>query len=111
MNGKAVYKFAVNAFVESIDVLLKESRLKIDDIGLIIAHQANKRILDSAVKKSKITPDKFYINIERFGNTSAATIGIALSEASEKNLIKTGDNIMLIGFGSGLVWGGVVIKV
>ncbi|KRQ87864.1 3-oxoacyl-[acyl-carrier-protein] synthase 3 [Caloramator mitchellensis] len=111
MDGKEVFKFATEVIVNSIQRVLDESNLNIEDIKLIVPHQANIRIIEFAAKKLKLRTDKFYINIERFGNTSAASIGIALDEAIEKGLLNKGDNVILVGFGGGLTWGASLIKI
>ena len=80
------------------------------DINYLIPHQANIRIIDSAVKRLKISEDKVYINIDKYGNMSAASVAVALDEASRKGLLKDDDIIVLVAFGGGLTWGSAVIK-
>ena len=110
MDGREVFKFATKAMADSIQEVLDQHELTSDDIKYIVPHQANTRIIDYAIKKLKIEPNKFYVNIDRFGNTSSASIGIALSEMKENNLIKEGDKIILVGFGAGLTWGAALIE-
>lgn len=110
MNGNEVFKFATSTIVNSINKVLNENDLKLDDIDYIIPHQANVRIIEYAAKKLKVSIDKFYMNIEEYGNTSAASIPIALSEMWEKNLLKEGNKIILVGFGAGLTYGATLIN-
>ncbi|MGL4338541.1 MAG: beta-ketoacyl-ACP synthase III, partial [Turicibacter sp.] len=101
MNGQEVFKFAVTAIKETILNLLKQSQLSLEDIDLIIPHQANKRIIDKVVKDLKVSQDLFYLNLEKYGNTSAASIPIALDEAIKSGRAKAKNRIMLMGFGGG----------
>ncbi|TDT70443.1 3-oxoacyl-[acyl-carrier-protein] synthase III [Hypnocyclicus thermotrophus] len=110
MKGKEVFKFAVNVLPKTTLKTLEKAELTIDDVKLYIPHQANFRIIDSAAKKLNESIDKFYMNMDRFGNTSAASIGIALSEIYENKKLKKGDNILLVGFGAGLTYASCVIK-
>ena len=89
---------------------LKKAKLNVQDLSMIFPHQANLRIIESAAKRMKFPLEKFYMNLSRYGNTSSASVGIALGEAIEKGLIKKGDNIALTGFGGGLTYGSVIIK-
>ncbi|MGM9978084.1 MAG: beta-ketoacyl-ACP synthase III [Clostridium sp.] len=110
MNGGEVFKFATKVIVESIKKILEKSSLTIDDIDYIVPHQANLRIIDYAVRKLKVDSSKFYTNLERYGNTSSASIPLALNEMYEKNLLKKGHKIILVGFGGGLTYGSVLIE-
>lgn len=110
MNGGEVFKFATKVIVESIKKILEKSSLTIDDIDYIVPHQANLRIIDYAARKLKIDISKFYTNLERYGNTSSASIPLALNEMYEKNLLKKGHKIILVGFGGGLTYGAVLIE-
>lgn len=110
MNGRQVYSFAVKAVTDTILLLMEKNNLSIDSIKYIIPHQANVRIVEAAAKRASIPLEKFYLNIENFANTSAATIPIALTEVVEKKLIQRGDNILTVGFGGGLTYGGNYIK-
>ena len=107
MKGTKVYEFACNAMVETINKLKEMSP---SSIMKIIPHQANGRIIKYASIKSKIPMDSFYVNIQKYANTSAATIPIAINEAWQEGWLKKGDNIALVGFGAGLTWGGLTIK-
>ena len=111
MNGQQVFKFAVTAIKETITTLLTQNNLSLDDINLVIPHQANKRIIDKVVKDLKASSEQFFLNVSDYGNTSAASIPIALNDAITKQQIKNGDQIMLIGFGGGLTWGGCIVSI
>ncbi|MCL2706136.1 MAG: ketoacyl-ACP synthase III [Spirochaetaceae bacterium] len=110
MNGRQVYNFAVKAVTDTILQIMETNDLSIDSVKYIIPHQANIRIIEAAANRASIPIEKFYINIENFANTSAATIPIALSEVVDKNLVKRGDKIITVGFGGGLTYGGNYIK-
>lgn len=110
MEGSEVFKFAVRKIDETCKKILKESGLESSDIDLFIPHQANTRIIDSAVKKLKIPKEKTFVNLQKYGNMSAASIPVALDEALKQGKIKDGDNILLVGFGGGLTWGSSILK-
>ncbi len=104
MNGKEVFRFATKALGESLQGALDDAGqgLKMEDIDLLVPHQANMRIIDSAAKRMNIDPEKIYMNIDRYGNTSAASVPIALTEAIERGRLKQGDTLGLVAFGGGL---------
>ena len=110
MNGGEIFKFATVTIVKLIKEILKKNNLILDDIDYIVPHQANERIIQFAAKKLDISMDKFYINIHEYGNTSAASIPIAISEMEEKNLLKRGNKIIAVGFGAGLTSGACLIE-
>lgn len=110
MNGKEVFRFAVEAIPNCVNKLLEKSGLTMDDISYVICHQANKRIIDSAIKKLKADSEKFYINVDKYGNTSSASIPIALDEMNEQGLLKRGMKIICVGFGSGLTYAGAILR-
>jgi 3-oxoacyl-[acyl-carrier-protein] synthase III len=110
MNGQNVYNFAVKSIKTLIERVMYESVRDLDEIRWIIPHQANARIVQAAAKRLRIPEDRFYMNMEEYGNTSAASIPIALGEMEQKGLLKKGELIMLIGFGSGLTYGATVIR-
>ena len=110
INGQEVYKFAVPALEDCVRTLLERNDLTGEDIAYIVPHQANQRIIASASKNLKIDPDKFFVNIQKVGNTSSASIPIALDEMNDKGLLKKGDKVILAGFGSGLTWGSILIS-
>ena len=105
MEGRSVFKWAVRVVTDSLQDCLTHSGLDIDQINLMILHQANMRIIESAVSDFAIDRDKVFVNLERYGNTSAASIPIALDEAFTSGALKPGELAMLCGFGSGLAWG------
>lgn len=109
MNGGEVFKFATTTIPKAIKEILEKNNMSIDEIDYIVPHQANIRIIEYAAKKLKISPDKFYTNIQDYGNTSAASVPIALNEMYEKDLLKKGDKIILVGFGGGLTYGASLI--
>ena len=90
--------------------VLEKAGLKKDDIDLLVPHQANIRIIDSAAKRLKLSTDKIMINVEKYGNTSAASIPIALCEAREEGRLKKEQNVLLVGFGAGLTWASILVK-
>ena len=106
MEGRSVYTFAVRVIAETIDALLERTGLTIGDIDWIVPHQANLRIIAACAKRYEIAEEKFYMNIDRYANTSAASIPIALAEMEGAGLLKKGQRIMLVGFGAGLTYGG-----
>ena len=110
MNGQFVFKNAVVRFSEVIMEGLKASNLEVSDIDMLIPHQANLRISQFIQQKFKLTDDQVYNNIQKYGNTTAASIPIALTEAWEQGKIKSGDTVVLAAFGSGFTWGSAVIK-
>jgi 3-oxoacyl-[acyl-carrier-protein] synthase III len=110
MDGRQVYNFAVKVVSEGIARLMEENSLSIDDIAWIVPHQANVRIIEAAAKRAKIPLEKFFINIEEYANTSAASIPIALSEMCAKKILKRGDLLLTFGFGAGLTYGGNLIR-
>ncbi len=109
MNGKEVFRFATEVLNSTLKKLLEDAKKTADEVDHIICHQANSRIIDFAAKKAGLSPDRLYKNIDRYGNTSAASIPIALDEMYENKLIKATDSIILIGFGGGLTYGGIYI--
>ncbi|WP_179338223.1 3-oxoacyl-ACP synthase III family protein [Winogradskyella ludwigii] len=110
MNGQFVFKNAVVRFSEVIMEGLMKNKLEVDDIDMLIPHQANLRIAQFIQRKFKLTDDQVFNNIQKYGNTTAASIPIALCEAWEEGKIKEGDTVVLAAFGSGFTWGSVIIK-
>ncbi|MFO7322951.1 MAG: beta-ketoacyl-ACP synthase III [Chloroflexota bacterium] len=110
MNGGEVFKFATRVMTESIPEAVAQAGLTLDDIDLIIPHQANGRILQAAARALKLDPNLFMSNVDRYGNTSAASIPIALCEALQQGRVKDGDYLVLTGFGGGLSWATMVVK-
>ena len=110
MNGGEVLRFAVSAIADSIKEVLKETGISMDDIKYIVPHQANVRIIQSAAKILHVDLEKFYINIDKYGNTSSASVPIALNEIYENGMIKKGDKLILVAFGGGLTYASTVIE-
>ncbi|MDR3626890.1 MAG: ketoacyl-ACP synthase III [Ignavibacteriaceae bacterium] len=110
MNGKEIFKFGVNILPATITTVVKKYGLTNEDIDLVIPHQANRRIIEAAAVILNIPIQKFYINIDRYANTSAASIPIAMFDARKENILNKGDIIVLAGFGAGLTWGSMLIK-
>jgi 3-oxoacyl-[acyl-carrier-protein] synthase-3 len=110
MDGPQVFKFAVNIICLATRQAVKAAGLDLSDIELLVPHQANVRILKSAAKALELPPEKVFINVDRYGNTSSASIPIALCEAVEQGRLKEGDHIVLVGFGGGLSWAAMAIE-
>ena len=110
MDGQGTYKFAVATVPKVIEQVVKAAGLTYDDIDHYVMHQANLRIIESIAKKVKQPMDKFIVNIEKYGNTSAASVGLALDEAFEEGRIKPGDKVLICAFGAGRTWGAVVVE-
>ena len=110
MKGGEVFKFAVSILPEIVNDVLDKGNENLENIKYIVPHQANSRIIDEAARRLKVNREKFYVNVDKYGNTSAASIPIALSELSEKGLINKGDKIILAAFGGGLTWASTLIK-
>lgn len=105
MDGKEVFKFAVRALKQGIDEVLNEAGMTLDDVDHVICHQANRRIIEHVMKKLPGYEHKFYINIEKYANTSAASIPIVMDEMRDKKLLHNGDVVLVVAFGAGLTWG------
>lgn len=110
MEGREVFKFAVKIQGEAIDKVLAQCNMSPEDIDLVVPHQANIRIIESAAKRFGLPMDKFFVNLHKYGNTSAASIPLALDEAVQAGKIKKGDTIVIVGFGAGLTWAAGVMK-
>ncbi len=110
MDGRNVFKWAVRVFDESAKDVLTAAGVTADDLALVVLHQANQRIIDSAVSDLGVPPQKVYVNLDRYGNTSGASIPLALDEALKESRIRRGDYVLLCGFGSGLAWGTALIR-
>lgn len=110
MDGKTVFKLAVTLLPKLTRELLEKAGLKLEDVDMVIPHQANLRINEAFRDRLKIPADKIFNNIQKYGNTTAATIPIALDELLEKKRLRPGDNVMFIGLGAGLTWGGVMYR-
>jgi 3-oxoacyl-[acyl-carrier-protein] synthase-3 len=110
MEGPEVFKSAVKAMGEAASAILEKTSMSGNDIDLMIPHQANIRIIEATAKRIKLPMERVYVNIHKYGNTSAASIPIALDEAVREGRIKSGDRIMLVAFGAGFTWGSALIE-
>lgn len=110
MDGKEVYKFAVRVMGKTAEKALERAGLQKEDVDLLIPHQANIRIIKSAAKRLHLPMEKVFVNIDKYANTSGASIPIAMDEACREGRIKRGDVVTLAGFGAGLTWAGLVMK-
>lgn len=110
MNGREVFKFAVKVLEEGCLKVLAEANLAREDLDYLIPHQANARIIEAAAKRLRLPMEKVFMNIDRYGNTSSATIPLALFEALAGGNIRDGDNLVMSGFGAGLTWGAVAMR-
>lgn len=110
MCGNEVFRFAVKIMGEAVEQVLEKLQLKKEDLDYLIPHQANIRIIQSAAKRLDLPMDKVYVNVNKYGNTSAASIPLALDEAVKAGKIKDGDLVALVGFGAGLTWAASVIR-
>jgi 3-oxoacyl-[acyl-carrier-protein] synthase-3 len=111
IRGREVYKFAVQRFAELIQDAMHKCKLEADDVKLIIPHQVNLRIIDAAMERLAMPRDKAFVNIHKYGNTSAASIPIALDEAWREGRISVGDVVIFAAFGAGLTWANAVVRV
>lgn len=109
MNGREVFKFAVRVMASATDVVLEKAGYAKEDIDLFVPHQANIRIIQSAMQRLELPAEKVVINVDKYANTSAASIPLALVEAAEEGRIKEGDRVLMVGFGGGLTWGASVL--
>lgn len=109
MNGREVFKFATKNVIKSMKKVMEDAGITPDDVKYFVPHQANIRILEVVSKKLGIPFEKFYMNMDRYGNTSSASIPIALNEIAEQGLLERGDKIVLSGFGGGMTWGTMLI--
>lgn len=110
MDGSEVFKFAVRIMAQSSKTVIEKAGWAIDELDYLVPHQANIRIIASAGKKLKLPSDKVHVNLDKFGNTSAASVPIALDEAVRSGKIKSGDKVVLVAFGGGLTWGSVAVE-
>ena len=110
MNGQETFKLAVNGMVGACRNTMKESGVKSEDVAWVIPHQANLRIIGAVAQRLTIPEERVYVNIDKYGNTSAASIGICLDELCRAGKIKRGDHILLTAFGGGLTWGAMLIR-
>jgi 3-oxoacyl-[acyl-carrier-protein] synthase-3 len=110
MNGNEVFRFAVRVMGDAAAEAVEKAGLRFSDIDMLIPHQANARIIEAAARRLDLPVDKVWINLDRFGNTSAATIPIALCEVESSGRLKEGDNLVFVAFGGGLAWAAGVVR-
>merc|ERR1719401_1776346 len=111
MNGKEVFRFATTRVPQVLGTLLERHNINSEDIDWLLLHQANRRIMDSAAKRLKLPQEKIICNLDEYGNTSAASIPLALDEAVRDGRVKPGQLVACMGFGAGLSWGGALLRV
>jgi 3-oxoacyl-[acyl-carrier-protein] synthase-3 len=110
MDGRPIFKWAVRILCDTVREILADSELTLDDIDLVIFHQANQRIIDAAARELGIEPQKVFCNLDRYGNTSSASIPLALDEAYQAGRVRRGQNLLLSGFGAGLTWATTILR-
>lgn len=111
MDGRAVFRFATRIMADATRRVLDKAGVRVSEVDLVVPHQANKRIIQhSVLRQLKIPEDKVYVNVHKYGNTSTASIPIALCEAIEEGKVAPGDNLVFVGFGAGLTWGACAVK-
>lgn len=110
MNGSDIFKTAVREMTAAVKTVIDKAGLKPSDISLFVPHQANLRIIEAMIKRLKVSHDQLFLNIEKYGNTSAASVPLALDEANRAGRIKKGDYVCMVAFGGGLIWGANVVK-
>jgi 3-oxoacyl-[acyl-carrier-protein] synthase-3 len=110
MNGRVIFSHAVRNLSDACEHAMAKAGLGADDIDLVIPHQANRRIIEAVARRMKVPEDKFMVNLDRYGNTSSASIPIALDEAVRGGLVHPGTTLLHCGLGAGLTWGAVVVR-
>lgn len=110
MNGREVYKFATRVLVSSAEAVLEKAGTNVSEVGLYVPHQANLRIIEHAAKRLEIEEDRVFVNVDRYGNTSSASIPLALAEARAEGRLKNGELVLMTGMGAGLTWGSSLIR-
>jgi 3-oxoacyl-[acyl-carrier-protein] synthase-3 len=110
MNGREVFRFAATIMPKATETVVRKAGWQLADLSLVIPHQANIRIIDSSIKRLGLPPERFFVNVDRYGNTSAASIPIALCEAATQGRVHPGDKLVLVGFGAGLTWAAAAIE-
>ncbi|MDH3206245.1 MAG: ketoacyl-ACP synthase III [Gemmatimonadota bacterium] len=110
MQGREIFKHAVRSMAEACDIALKRAGLTVDDVDLLVPHQANIRIIEATAKYAGLPLDKVFVNVDRYGNMSSASVPVGLDEAQEQGLIGPGSNILTVAFGAGLTWGAMALR-
>jgi 3-oxoacyl-[acyl-carrier-protein] synthase-3 len=110
MSGREVFRFATTVMADATRVVVEQAGLTLDDVALVIPHQANSRIIQTAARRLRLPEEKFFVNVDRYGNTSSASVPIALCEAVAEGRVQAGDNVVLVGFGGGLTWAAAAVR-
>ena len=110
MDGQNVFRFAVSTLPMCVDKLLEKSGLTLEDVDWVVCHQANQRIIDASIRRLGVPAEKFYKNLDRFANTSAASVPLAIAEMKESGKLVSGQRVIMVGFGGGLTWAGVMMQ-
>ena len=110
MNGREVFRFATRVMADACREVVDAAGLSMDDISLIVPHQANRRIIEAAARNLQLPMERFFVNVDRYGNTSTASIPLAVCEAVSEGKISPDDNLVFVAFGGGLTWGATVVK-
>jgi 3-oxoacyl-[acyl-carrier-protein] synthase-3 len=110
MYGKGTFRLGVERMADAARAVCAEAGWSLEDVNLVVPHQANLRIIEAVAKRLNVPLDRVVINIDRYGNTSGASIPIALAEAVETGRLRQGDRVVCIAFGSGVVWGGIALR-
>ncbi len=110
MDGQEVFKFAVKVITEQVKKVVEKAGLKLEDVDHVVPHQANVRIIETAAKMLKMNEDRFFVNLNKYGNTSSASVGIAMTELLMSGKVKKGDNLVMTGFGGGMSAGAILVK-
>jgi 3-oxoacyl-[acyl-carrier-protein] synthase-3 len=110
MNGREVFRFAARIMPKATETVVRKAGWELADLSLVIPHQANIRIIESSIKRLGLPPERFFVNLDRYGNTSSASIPIALCEAAAQGRVHPGDKLVLVGFGAGLTWAAAAIE-
>jgi 3-oxoacyl-[acyl-carrier-protein] synthase-3 len=110
MNGREVFRHAVREMADSMLQTVADAGLRMDDIRLVVPHQANARIIDALARRLDLPAERVFVNLERYGNTSAASVPLALCEAAEQGRLREGDYVLLSAFGGGLTWASAVVR-
>ncbi len=110
MNGREVFRFATRVMADATRQVAERAGMAVEDLSLVVPHQANRRIIEAAARGLKLPMERFMVNLDRYGNTSSASIPIAVCEALECGRIRPGDNVVLVGFGAGLTWGALAMR-
>ena len=110
MNGREIFRHAVRGMAESSERAVADAGLTLDDVALVVPHQANVRIIEAVARRLGVPMERFFVNLDRYGNTSAASVPIALYEAAQQGRVKAGDLVLLTAFGGGLTWGSALLR-